>query len=355
MKLVVPSRAWRWTCRISAASVIAWNLFAAVGVRSTFAQDSSEKQESPEDEDEAPATIEFPTTWINSDPISAASLRGKAVLLYFFEENCPNCRARWPSIMEKAHKYDNEPILFVAVNSGSPKQDVEVYARAVNLTWPIIVDLDRSLEQKADLGEISLQNVMQVAYVTAEGDLRPGSWSDLDDTIERALTGAKWNVDPVNMPDDLMPAWRHLEFCQFAEARPTIAKALTSRKPETKAAAQKLSDFVTKRSERDLKAAEKSLTAGNKLRAYERYVAVADRFAGYTAGDKAAAARRDLAKDPALRKEIAAMKQFDKQRELANSPKPVVREKARAAIQKIIDDQPTSEAARRGRELLHKK
>lgn len=299
--------------------------------------------------------VEFPPVWVNSDPISAESLRGKAVFLYFFEETCPSCRARWPSILEKARAYEKEPILFVAVNSGSTKQDVEAYARSVNLTWPIIVDQDRSFENKADILEISLQNVMQVAYLTPDGDLRHGSWADIEATVDRALSGAKWNVDPADIPDDLMPAWRSLEFCQFTDARPAIAKALSSRKPELKAAGQKLSAFVEQRSGRDLEAAAKSAEEGNKLRAYQRYTAAAETYAGYPAGDKAAAARRDLGKDPALRKEVTAMKQFEKQRELARSAKPAVREKARTAIQKIIDDQPDSEAARQGRAFLHKK
>ncbi len=299
--------------------------------------------------------VEFPLVWVNSEPISAESLRGKAVFLYFFEETCPSCRTRWPSIMEKARAYEREPILFAAVNSGSTKPDVEAYARSVGLTWPIIVDQDRSFEQKADIIEISLQNVMQVAYLTPDGDLRHGSWAEIEATVDRALTGAKWNVDPADMPADLLPAWRSLEFCRFTDARPAIAKGLTSRKPDLKAAAQKLSAFVESRSERDLEAAAKSAADGNKLRAYQRYTAAAETYAGYPAGDKAAAARRDLGKDPALRKEVTAMKQFAKQRELATSTKPAVREKARAAIQKIIDGQPDSEAARQGREFLHKK
>ncbi len=196
---------------------------------------------------------------------------------------------------------------------------------------------------------------MQVAYVTAGGELRPGQWADIDGTVDQALAGAKWNVDPDGIPDDLMPAWRSLEFCQFAPARPAITKGLTSRKADVKAAAEKLSNFVQERGERDLAAADKSAAAGNKLRAYQRYSAAAEAFAGYAAGDKANTARRELAKDAGLKKEITALKQFEKQRELANSPKPAVREKARGAIQKIIDDQPDSEAARLGRELLHKK
>ena len=106
---------------------------------------------------------------------------------------------------------------------------------------------------------------------------------------------------------------------------------------------------------RDLEAAEKFSSDGNKLRAYQRYAIAAEMYSGYPAGDKASAARCDLGKDPALRKEVTAMKQLEKQRELARSSKPAVCEKARTAIQKIIDDQPDSEAARQGREYLHKK
>ncbi len=222
-------------------------------------------------ETEKPAkALEFPATWVNSDPISLESLRGKAVFLYFFEETCPKCRDRWPSLMDKAREYADEPILFVAVNSGSPKQTVEAYARSVNLTWPVIVDQDRSFEDRAEIVEISLQNVMQVAFVTASGELRHGQWADIDGTIDQALAGAKWNVDPDGIPDDLMPAWRSLEFCQFAIARPAITKGLTSRKADVKAAAEKLSNFVQERGERDLAAADKSAAAGNKWRAYQR-------------------------------------------------------------------------------------
>ena len=130
--------------------------------------------------------VEFPTVSVNSEPITAESLRGKAVFLYFFEESCPSCRTHWPSIMEKARTYEQEPILFVAVNSGSSKQDVEAYARSVNLTWPIIVDQDRSFENKADIVEVSLQNIMQVAYLTPDGDLHHGSWSEFEGTVDRA-------------------------------------------------------------------------------------------------------------------------------------------------------------------------
>jgi hypothetical protein len=196
---------------------------------------------------------------------------------------------------------------------------------------------------------------MQAGYLTPDGELRHGDWSKIDETIRRALEGARWNVDPANIPAELQPTWRNIEFGNYVDARPALTKALASRKSDVKAAAQRLADFVESKSDRQLSLASSSESQGHKLQAYERYGAIAERFAGYAAAEKATSARHELAKDPGLKKEIVSLKQFEKQRELANSPKPAVREKARAAIQKLIDADPTSEAARLGRELLQKK
>ena len=141
-----------------------------------------------DDADEKPR-VEFPTTWANGGPITTEALRGKAAFLYFFEESCPRCRDRWPMLFETAAKYADQPIVFIAISSGTTRPEVEQYARSVNLTWPVIVDTDRSFERQADMGEISLQNVMQAGYLTPEGELRHGDWSKIDETIRRALEG----------------------------------------------------------------------------------------------------------------------------------------------------------------------
>jgi peroxiredoxin len=332
-------------------AAIYWFASLALGLSWAF---TAAAQDATEAESSAPS-VEFPATWANSDPISAASLRGKAAILYFFEESCPRCRERWPTLMATAAKYADQPVVFIAVSSGTTKSTAEQYARSVGLSWPVIVDMDRSFERRADIGEISLQNTMQVSYLSAGGELRHGNWSKFDDTIRQALEGAKWNVDPEVIPAELHAAWLSIEYGNYVEAKPALTKAIASRKADIKAGAQKLSNFVETCSDKELNLAAKSESAGHKLQAYDRYGAIAERFAGYSAAEKATAARRDLAKDPALKKEITSLKQLEKQRGLANSAKPAVREKARAAIQKLIDEQPDSEAARLGRELLRQK
>ncbi|MEX0679508.1 MAG: redoxin family protein [Pirellulales bacterium] len=326
----------RWFARCCAAGVV-----VAVWAASGGAQEAG---------DDAPS-LEFPNVWIGSNPIKLADLKGKAALLYFYEETCPRCKGRWPDILALAQKYADRPIAFIAVNSGTPLPLVMQYARTVGVSWPVIVDLDRSFEKACGVGEISLQNIAQVAYITAKGEVRRGSWTKLDDTIERALDGASWNIEPSEIPPELLPVWRSVEFAEYAPAAKALGKAKSSHKAEVKAAAGKLSDLVNERGREALDAA-KAEAEKSKLRAYDLYGAVADRFAGYPAAGEASAARRQIAKDPAYRQELNAVKLVEKQRPLANSPKPAVRERATAAIKKIIDDQPGSEAARLGQTIL---
>jgi thiol-disulfide isomerase/thioredoxin len=296
-----------------------------------------------------PPPLEFPSLWIGSNPIEVADLKGKAALLYFFEESCPKCKGFWPALMAMAQKYADKPIAFVAVNSGTPAPLVAEYARSVRLSWPVIVDLDRSFERACTVGEISLQNVRQISYITAEGEYQRGNFNKLEDTIERALKGARWEIDPAEIPPELWPVWRSIEFAQYAPAAQPLAKARNARSAEVKAAAEKLAKLVDAKAAEALAAAKEEKS---KIRAHELYAAVARRFEGYPPGDEAAAAQREIARDPGYRQELAAIKQLERQRRMANSAKPAVRERARAAIQKIIDENPDGEAARLGREML---
>ena len=58
-------------------------------------------------------------------PMSIETMKGKAIVMWFFEPACPNCRALWPSLQETAHKFDDQPVLFVAVCSGRPRSAIE--------------------------------------------------------------------------------------------------------------------------------------------------------------------------------------------------------------------------------------
>ncbi len=330
------------TTRLALTAVLVGLLGAAVVV----AQDAATA--------DSRSVFELPDTWLNTIPPSAEALRGKAVLLYFYEETCPKCKGRWPGLLKIAADHKLDPIVFVAVNSGTPTAAVERYAHSVRLTWPVIVDTDRSFEKACRVSEINLQNISVVCCLTPQGQLRPGRWDDVEDTVAQALKGASWKVDPAAVPDDLKIAWRNIEFANYSKAATTLTKALASRSSDVKAAAEKLSDVVTSQATADLEAAA-AVVGKSKYRAHEQYTTIAERYNGFPAAKEAAAARRELVKDPALRAELAAVKAVEKQSPLVRSPSAPVRDRAVAAIQKIVTDHPESEAAVLGRRLLERK
>ena len=145
-----------------------------------------------------------------------------------------------------AKKYDGRPVLFIAVNSGTSRNEVERYASSVGLDWPIIVDMDRSFEQQSQVGTISLSNIHWAQVITADGKWLNGEQEDLQPAVEKALAGATWKVDPGEIPTPLHDARLAVEFGNYAAAAATINRGLGSPKPDIKSGAETLQAFVQK-------------------------------------------------------------------------------------------------------------
>jgi thiol-disulfide isomerase/thioredoxin len=85
------------------------------------------------------------TTWFNSQPLTMADLRGRVVLIDFWEYTCINCirtfddNKKW---YERYHKYGftilgvHDPEFDIAYSVGNVAQAV----RRFGLTYPIVVD-----------------------------------------------------------------------------------------------------------------------------------------------------------------------------------------------------------------------
>lgn len=294
-----------------------------------------------------------PVQWVNSGPISSEALKGKAAVLYFFEEGCPRCRERWPELLATAKKFEGQPIAFIGVNSGNPRGSVEAYARQVGCTWPIIVDSTREFEKVAEVNEISLQNIYQVRLITASGDLVPGDARDLEQSAQRALAGAKWNVDPGNIPASLRSAWQAIEFGDFPSGATLVRKGLVSGKAEVKEAATALHDYVKQEMEKLLTAADSENQADNAWPAYKLYTQVAERFAGYEIPAEATAARKTLAASAEVQKQLVAHKSLDAIRKAMASTSPAAKRGAASRLKKLIDDAAGTDAAMEAESLLN--
>jgi thiol-disulfide isomerase/thioredoxin len=302
-----------------------------------------------------PSDVELPASpaqWVNSGPLSSEALQGKAAVLYFFEESCPRCRERWPELLATAKKFEGQPVAFIGVNSGNPRGTVESYARQVNCTWPIIVDPSREFEKSANVNEINLQNIYQVRLLTATGDLVPGDARDLANAAERALAGAKWNVDPANIPASLSSAWQAIEFGDFPAGAALVRKGLNSGKADVKEAATALNAYVQQELQKLLKEASQEKEAGNAWPTYKLYQRIGERFTGYEVPPEAAASKKSLAADPQVQKQLVAQKTLDAIRKAMASTSASAKRGAASRLKKLTEDAAGTDAAQEAQNLL---
>src|SRR5215203_1970599 len=87
------------------------------------------------------------TGWLNSQPLSAASLRGKVVLAQFWTYTCINWLRTLPYVRAWAEKYEGRGLAVVGVHTPEFEfeKDVENVRRAVKdmrVEYPVAVDND---------------------------------------------------------------------------------------------------------------------------------------------------------------------------------------------------------------------
>lgn len=79
---------------------------------------------------------------LGGKPWRLADLRGRAVLLNFWATWCPPCRAEMPSLQQLAQLYGPGELAVVAMNFKQSTTAAANFARATNLTLPIVLDQD---------------------------------------------------------------------------------------------------------------------------------------------------------------------------------------------------------------------
>jgi len=83
--------------------------------------------------------------WINSEPFTLESLRGKVVLIDFWTYTCVNCIRTLPFLKEWHEKYANEGLVIVGVHSPEFEfehipENVEAAVEEFGIEWAIIQD-----------------------------------------------------------------------------------------------------------------------------------------------------------------------------------------------------------------------
>jgi thiol-disulfide isomerase/thioredoxin len=83
--------------------------------------------------------------WINSPPLGPKDLRGKIVLVDFWEYTCVNCLRTLPYLREWYKRYRDDGFVIVGVHTpefdfSGDSHNVAAAAQRLDVTWPIVLD-----------------------------------------------------------------------------------------------------------------------------------------------------------------------------------------------------------------------
>jgi thiol-disulfide isomerase/thioredoxin len=95
------------------------------------------------------------TAWINSQPLKAADLRGKVVLIEFWTYTCINWRRQLPYVRAWADKYRDKGLVVIGVHSPefAFEKNIDNVRRAtkeIRVQYPVAVDSDYAIWRAFD-------------------------------------------------------------------------------------------------------------------------------------------------------------------------------------------------------------
>jgi len=135
------------------------------------------------------------TEWLNSQPLTAADLRGKVVLIDFWTYSCINWRRSLPYVRAWADKYKDQGLVVIGVHTPEFEfeknvDNVRRAAKEMRIDYPIAIDSDRAIWSAFD------NDYWPALYfVDAQGKIRhhhlgEGGYEQSERIIQQLLTEA---------------------------------------------------------------------------------------------------------------------------------------------------------------------
>ena len=84
---------------------------------------------------------DFEIELIDGETVTLSGYRGEVVLLNFWGTWCPPCRAEMPALQRTWEEYKDRGVVFLGAAIYDEKADVEKFAEAFGITYPLGIDL----------------------------------------------------------------------------------------------------------------------------------------------------------------------------------------------------------------------
>jgi len=248
--------------------------------------------------------------------------------------------------------FADKPVVFLAVNSGNPKNVVEQHAKSNKFEWPIWVDDQRETEKPFNF-TISLQNIYQCMLIDPAGKVHRIGADDkaIADEVNKYLPEAKMVFDGITVPEKLKAIARDLELGQYDPGLGQLVGLAQKGPKDIQETAQAMYDKLKPLAEQGLERAKAAEGEGKKYHAYVEYARVAAWFKGTEYEKTATAALAPLKKDKEVQEELAAKEMLDQAKALLASSKKADKDSAPAVLAALQKKYPNSEAAKEAAKL----
>lgn len=174
----------------------------------SFVQDSSSSSVQLDSQGEAPNFVGI-TNWLNSEPLTMQSLRGKVVLVDFWTYTCINCIRTLPYLTSWWDKYKDDGLVIVGVHTPEfefekSTQNVENALKQYGITYPVAQD------NNYETWNAYNNHYWPAKYlVDKDGNIRythfgEGKYDETEEIIQELLKEAGSTVVPtgvITMPD----------------------------------------------------------------------------------------------------------------------------------------------------------
>ena len=161
-----------------------WNIKYAKEVQ----LESSSGAGNPATQSELVGTIakDFTATDSNGKTVSLAELRGKIIVLDFWATWCGPCVKSLPGLAKTVAKFDTEKVIFLPVNQGESRSQVDEFLKRKSLDFPSLLDPSGDIGK----GRFNVSSIPQTVIIDQTGKialLQIGASPQLKTQIEEKI------------------------------------------------------------------------------------------------------------------------------------------------------------------------
>jgi thiol-disulfide isomerase/thioredoxin len=150
---------------------------------------------------------EIGRVWLNSPPLSFRQLRGRAVLVDFWDYTCVNCIRTLPYVQLWHEKYRDKGLTVIGVHTpeftfAQYESNVERGIREFGLTYPVVIDSNREIWKSFANRYWPTKYLLDKDGYLRYGHFGEGGYEECEQAVQELLR----EIDPgVSLPDRMEP------------------------------------------------------------------------------------------------------------------------------------------------------